>query len=152
MLTKYRTYNDNPFRALEDAFAPFFTAVTAPSYGEGAVARPWTPAVDVVENENALVFKADVPDIKAEDLEVNFENGTLTLKGKREFEKKENGNEKGGYHRIERSYGSFMRAFSLPETVDPEKLTADYKNGVLTVTIGKKEIAKPKAVKVNVQA
>ena len=59
---------------------------------------------------------------------------------------------RGGYHRIERSYGSFMRAFSLPDTVDPEKLTADYKNGVLTVTIGKKEITKPKAVKVNVQA
>jgi HSP20 family protein len=151
MLAKYRPYNElNPFRTFEDAFAPFFQALTAPSYGEGAVARPWTPAVDVVETENDLVFKADVPDIKPEDIEVNFENGTLTLKGKREFEKKE-GNGHGGYHRIERSYGSFMRAFTLPETVDPDKLTADYKNGVLTVTIAKKEIAKPKAVKVNVQ-
>ena len=106
-------------------------------------------AFDRRENENALVFKADVPDIKPEDIEVQFENGTLTLKGKREFEKKE-GNGQGGYHRIERSYGSFMRAFSLPDTVDPDKLTADYKNGVLTVTIAKKEVAKPKAVKVNV--
>jgi HSP20 family protein len=151
MLAKYRPYNDNPFRALEEAFGPFFQAVGAPSYGEGAVARPWTPPVDVVENENDLVFKADLPDINPKDIEVNFENGTLTLKGKREFEKKE-GNGKGGYHRIERSYGSFTRAFSLPETVDPDKLTADYKNGVLTVTIAKKEIAKPKSVKVNVQA
>jgi HSP20 family protein len=145
MIVKYRPFNESSaFRAFEDAFAPFFQA-----YGEGAAARPWTPPVDVVENENALVFKADVPDIKPEDIEVSFDNGTLTLKGKREFEKKE-GN--GGYHRLERSYGSFTRAFTLPDTVDPEKLAADYKNGVLTVTIAKKEIAKPKAVKVNVQA
>jgi HSP20 family protein len=147
MLAKYRPYNElSPFRALEDAFAPFFQA-----YGEGTVARPWTPPVDVVENENHLVFKADLPDVKPEDVEVTFEKGTLILKGKREFERKE-GNGNGGYHRIERSYGSFTRAFSLPETVDPEKLTADYKNGVLTVTIAKKEVAKPKSVKVNVQA
>jgi HSP20 family protein len=152
MLTKYRTYNDNPFRAFEEAFGPLFQAVGAPSYGEGSVARPWTPPVDVLENENALVFKADIPEIKPEDIEVHFENGTLTLKGKREFEKKENGNGQGGYHRIERSYGTFTRAFSLPDTVDPDKLSADYKNGVLTVTIAKKEVAKPKAVKVNVQA
>ena len=78
-----------------------------------------------------------------------MENQTLTIKGERKFEKDE---KVKGYHRIERSYGSFMRAFSLPETVDPEKLTADYRNGVLTVTIAKKEVAKPKAVKVNVQA
>ncbi len=151
MLAKYRPFNElNSLRAFEEAFAPFFQAAVAPSYGEGSVARPWTPAVDVVENENALVFKADVPEIKPEDLEVNFENGTLTMKGKREFEKKENGQD--GYHRIERNYGSFTRAFTLPDTVDPDKLLADYKNGVLTVTIAKKEVAKPKAVKVNVQA
>ena len=144
MLAKYRPFNDlHAFRLFENALAPFLE-------GEGAAAQPWTPPVDVVENENALVFKADVPEIKAEDIDVSFENGTLTLKGKREFEKKEEG--QGGYHRIEQSYGSFMRAFSLPDTVDPEKLTADYKNGVLTVTIAKKEVAKPKAVKVNVQA
>ena len=144
MFAKYRPLNDlHAFRLFENALAPFLQ-------GEGTAAQPWTPPVDVVENENALVFKADVPEIKAEDIDVSFENGTLTLKGKREFEKQENG--QGGYHRIERSYGSFMRAFSLPETVDPEKLTADYRNGVLTVTIAKKEVAKPKAVKVNVQA
>lgn len=143
MIAKYRPFNElSALRLLEDAFVPFF--------GEGAAARPWTPAVDVVENENALVFKADVPEIKPDDIEVSFENGTLTLKGKREFEKQESG--QGGYHRIERNYGSFTRAFTLPDTVDPDKLAADYKNGVLTVTIAKKEVAKPKAVKVNVQA
>jgi HSP20 family protein len=125
-------------------FEPFFQV-----RGEGAVARPWTPAVDVAENENSFVFKADLPDTKPEEIEVSFDQGTLTLKGKREFEKKE---ANGHYQRVERGYGSFSRAFSLPETVDPEKLSADYKNGVLTVTIAKKEIVKPKAVKVNVQA
>jgi len=95
------------------------------------------------------VLKADVPEMRPEDLEVHFENGTLTMKGKREFEKKEEGK---GYHRIERSYGSFVRAFSLPDTVDPEKLNASYNNGTLTVTVGKKEVAKPKSVKVNVAA
>ncbi len=143
MIAKYCPCNDlSALRLLEDAFVPFF--------GEGASARPWTQAVDVVENENSLVLKADVPDIKPADIEVSFEGGTLTLKGKREFGKQENG--QGGYHRIERNYGSFTRAFSLPDTVDPDKLTADYKNGVLTVTIAKKEAAKPKAIKVNVEA
>lgn len=144
MLIKYHPFHEDLgelTRSLQDAFAPFFS--------EGASARPWTPPVDIAETENELVLKADVPELKPEDLEVNYENGTLTLRGKREFEKKDNGK---GYHRIERSYGAFTRAFSLPETVDPEKLTADYKNGVLTVTIAKKEIAKPKAVKVNVHA
>lgn len=153
MVTKYRPYNElNALRLFEDAFAPFFgTALNVPQAGEGGVARPWSPPVDVVEDEHALIFKADIPDIKPEDIEVNFENGTLTLKGKREFEKKEDG-KSGGYHRIERSYGSFTRAFTLPDTVDPDKLGADYKNGVLTVTVAKKEVAKPKAVKVNIQA
>ena len=142
MIAKYRPFNElSALSLLEDAFVPFF--------GEGSAARPWTPAVDVVENENSLVFKADVPELKPENIDVSFENGTLTLKGKREFEKQEAG--QGGYHRIERNYGSFTRAFSLPETVDPDRLVADYKHGVLTVTIAKKEAAKPKAIKVNVQ-
>ncbi|MBM3812367.1 MAG: Hsp20/alpha crystallin family protein [Acidimicrobiia bacterium] len=111
--------------------------------------RPWAPAVDILETENELVLKADLPDVKLEDIEVRMENGTLTLKGKREFEKKDS---EKGYHRIERHYGSFMRAFSLPETVDPEKITADYKNGVLKVAVAKKEVAKPRTVKVNVSA
>jgi len=110
-------------------------------------ARPWSPAVDVYETENELVLKADVPDVDPKNVEVQFENGTLTLKGTRKFDEEKNGK---GYHRIERSYGSFVRAFSLPETVDPEKVKADFKNGVLTVTLQKKEIAKPRPIPVNV--
>ena len=109
--------------------------------------RPWTPAVDIMETENELVLKADVPEVEMKDIDIQLENGTLTLKGERKFEEEKNGR---GYHRIERSYGSFARSFSLPETVDPEKVHADYKNGVLTITLPKKELAKPRSIKVEV--
>ncbi|MFN7925646.1 MAG: Hsp20/alpha crystallin family protein [Bryobacteraceae bacterium] len=148
MLVRYNPWADfgslsNPLKAFDNALQSFFPETHAPAVS------PWTPPVDIVETENELVVKADAPGVKPEDIEVKFEDGTLILKGKREFEKKEDGK---GYHRIERSYGTFMRAFTLPETVDPEKLTADYSNGTLTVSIGKKEVAKPKSVKVNVKA
>jgi HSP20 family protein len=110
--------------------------------------RPWTPSVDILETENELVLKADLPEVDPNQVEIQLENGTLTLKGERKFEQQKNGK---GYHRIERSYGSFVRAFSLPDTVDAEKVKADYKAGVLTVTLPKKEVAKPKSVKVQIQ-
>ncbi len=109
--------------------------------------RPWTPAVDIFETENELVLKADIPDVDAKNVGIQVENGTLTLKGERKFEQENNGK---GFHRIERSYGAFVRAFSLPETVDAEKVKADYKNGVLTITIAKKEVAKPRTINVEV--
>lgn len=109
--------------------------------------RPWSPAVDIFETENELVLKADVPDVDAKNVGIQIENGTLTLKGERKFENEKNGK---GFHRIERSYGSFVRAFSLPNTIEPDKVKADYKNGVLTITLPKKEIAKPRTVNVEV--
>ena len=112
---------------------------------EPASTRPWAPAVDILENENELVIKADLPEIELKDIDIEVENGTLTMKGERKFERKD---ENGGYHRIERNYGSFMRCFSLPDTVDTEKVKAEYKNGVLAITLGKKEVAKPKTIKV----
>ncbi len=127
------------FRMLEDTLNRFFT--------EPASSRPWSPAVDISETENELVLKADLPEMKLEDLDIQLENGTLTLKGERKFEKSDKDR---GYHRIERSYGSFVRAFSLPDYADAEKVAADYKDGVLTVTVPKKEIAKPRAIKVSV--
>ena len=143
-LTKYDPFEmamfpAAPFRALEDTLNRFFS--------EPATSRPWSPAVDIRETENELVLKADLPEMKLEDLDIRMENGTLTLKGERKFEKNE---EDRGYHRIERSYGSFVRAFSLPEYVDAEKISADYKEGVLTVKLPKKEVAKPRAIKVNI--
>jgi HSP20 family protein len=109
--------------------------------------RPWVPAVDIFETENEWVLKADLPEVKMENIDIQIENGTLTLKGERKFQGEENGK---GYHRVERSYGTFARYFTLPETVDSEKVRADYANGVLTVTLPKKEVAKPRTIKVQV--
>ena len=109
--------------------------------------RPWSPAVDIFETEHELVLKADVPEIEMKDIDVQVENGTLTLKGERKFEQEQNGK---GYHRIERGYGSFVRAFTLPDSVDVDKVKAEYKSGVLTVTLAKKEVAKPKTIRVEI--
>jgi HSP20 family protein len=112
-----------------------------------SAARPWAPSVDILETENELVLKADVPGVELKDIDIQVENGTLTLKGERKFEKEEKNK---GFHRLERAYGSFLRYFTVPETVDTEHVRADYQNGVLTVTLPKKEIAKPKSIKVQV--
>jgi HSP20 family protein len=109
--------------------------------------RPWAPAVDIFENESDLVLKADLPEVDPKNVGIQIENGTLTLKGERKFEENKSGK---GYHRIERSYGAFVRAFSLPDTVDAEHVRADYKNGVLTISLPKKEVAKPRTVNIEV--
>ena len=116
-------------------------------FSEPGGARPWAPPVDILETENELVLKADLPDVDVNDIDLRLENGTLTLKGERKFEKEDNSR---GYHRIERGSGSFIRRFRLPETVDTDKVRADYKSGVLKVSLPKKDVARPKAVKVEV--
>jgi HSP20 family protein len=128
-------------RLFEDAFNRMMN--------EPRTGRPWSPAVDIYETENELVLKADVPDVDLKDIEVRVENQTLTVRGERKFEQQENTK---GYHRIERNYGSFVRSFAVPATVDTEKVNATYKNGVLTIALPKKEAAKPRQVKVEVQA
>lgn len=110
--------------------------------------RPWAPSVDILETENEMLLKADLPGVDMKDVDIQLENGTLTLRGERKFESEK---KEGGYHRIERSYGSFARSFTLPETVDAEAVKADYKNGVLTVTLPKKELAKPRQIRVEVK-
>lgn len=144
-LTKYDPFAElaefpTGIRLFQDAVSRLFS--------EPSATRPWAPPVDIYENENELVLKADVPDVPLNDIKIQIENGTLTIQGERKFEKTEG---KGGYHRIERSYGSFVRCFSLPDSVDAEKVTADYKGGVLTVTLAKKELAKPRTIKVDVK-
>jgi HSP20 family protein len=110
--------------------------------------RPWAPSVDVLETENELLLKADLPGVEMQDIDIQMENGTLALRGERKFE---NVTKEGGYHRIERSFGSFARYFTLPDTVSAESVKADYKNGVLTITLPKKELAKPRQIKVEVK-
>jgi HSP20 family protein len=109
--------------------------------------RSWAPPVDIIETDNNLVLKSDLPDVDLKDIDIQIEDGTLTLKGERKFEKED---KSAGYHRMERSYGSFVRCFSLPDTVESDKVKADYRNGVLTVTLPKTEAAKPRTVKVEV--
>jgi len=140
----------NPFPETEDPTGlRLFQDSLSRLFSEPA-SRPWSPAVDIYETENELVLKADIPDVDPKSVGIQLENGTLTLKGERRFEHENNANSHKGFHRIERSYGSFVRAFSLPDTVDGEKVKADYKNGVLTITLPKKEVAKPKTINVQI--
>src|SRR5215467_7537955 len=138
-----------PFRGSYDSqlnrlFSDFFGRTSAEQN-----LTPWVPAVDILENEHELVVKADLPDIKPEELDIRVENNILTIRGERKFEKKV---EEKTYLRVERSYGSFSRSFSLANTVNTEAIKAEYKNGVLTLTVPKREEAKPKQIKVNVEA
>src|ERR1700745_36540 len=107
----------------------------------------WAPAVDIHENEHELVVKADLPGVEAKDLDIRIENNILTIRGERRFEKKVN---EDNYLRVERAYGSFSRSFSLSNTVNPDGIKADYQNGVLSLTVPKREEAKPKQIKVSV--
>jgi HSP20 family protein len=107
----------------------------------------WAPAVDIYETENELVVQADLPDLQDKDIDVRVENNTLTIRGERKFEKDVN---EENYLRIERAYGSFMRSFSLPNTVSSENIRADYRNGVLTLHLAKREESKPKQIKISV--
>jgi len=107
----------------------------------------WAPSVDIYETEHELVVKADLPEVDPKDLDIRVENNILTIRGERKFEKKVS---EENYLRVERSYGSFARSFTLANTVNSEAIKADYQNGVLTLNIPKKEEAKPKQIKVNV--
>jgi HSP20 family protein len=108
----------------------------------------WAPSVDIYETEHELVVKADLPDIKPEELNIRVESNILTIRGERKFEKKV---DEGNYLRVERSYGTFSRSFALANTVNTEAIKANYQNGVLTLRIPKREEAKPKQIKVNVE-
>ena len=108
----------------------------------------FVPAVDIYEDEKKVVLKLEVPGIEEKDLDVSVENNTLTVKGERKFEAEE---KEQNFHRIERRYGSFFRAFTLPSTVDTESVQASYNAGVLKLELSKKPEAQPKQIKINVQ-
>ena len=111
-------------RVFEDAFSRILS--------EPSTNRPWAPSVDIYETENNLVLKADLPDVDIKDIDVRVENQTLSLSGERKFEHEDKGK---GYHRIERNYGRFTRSFAVPNTFDTENISAEFKNGVLTVSL-----------------
>jgi len=139
-----------PFRgvsSLQDQLTRFFDEPFFRGRFDDSALTTWAPPVDIYETENELVFKADLPDIFEKDLDIRLENNMLTIQGERKFEEKI---DKDNYLRVERAYGSFTRSFALPNTVDTEKIHAEYKNGVLTVQMPKRAEAKPKQVKVQV--
>ncbi len=117
-------------------------------YGE-SFGRAWMPAVDIYEtDDHEVVLKAELPEMRREDIHLTFENGVLTLKGERKLEqdvKREN------FQRVERRYGSFSRSFTLPNTVDATRISAAYKDGVLTIRLPQREEAKPKQIAVNAE-
>ena len=139
----------DPFRDLvtmrERMNKLFEDLVTSKGEEKNIVASSWAPAVDIFETDQELVLSAEVPGIDENDIEIHIEDSTLTIKGERKFEhetKEEN------YHRIERSYGSFFRSFSLPSYVDPDKIEAEHENGILKIRMPKRAELKPRKVKI----
>lgn len=112
----------------------------------GATAQ-WAPVVDISEDDKSYTVKVELPEMKREDIKVSVENGVLAISGERKMEKEENGRR---FHRVERSYGSFLRSFSLPDNADPNQVNAQYREGMLTVNVGKSEKAKPRSIEVKV--
>ena len=144
----------DPFRdlvGLQDRmnrmFDESFRGISRPGGEDWALGGSWAPAVDIYEHEGNIVLKAELPGVDPKDVDVRVENNVLTLRGER---KVDNEVKQENYHRVERAYGSFTRSFTLPSVVDLEKIKADYKDGVLKVTLPKREEAKPKQINIQI--
>ena len=148
MITRW----NDPFRELESFRSQmnrlFGDVLPSGRVGDEAPSlAAWAPPVDITETPDQLVFQVELPGFTQDDLKLRAENGVLTLEGERKFEKE---SEKKAYHRVERAYGRFVRAFSLPVNVDPEKINASLVDGVLTVELPKREEAKPKSIPIGI--
>jgi len=130
------TLRDKMNRLFDDAFK---------GEEKDIVSSSWAPSVDIYETENELVLNAEIPGIDEDDIEIKIEDNTLTLHGERKLEEE---TQEENYHRIERSYGSFYRSFSLPHYIDQEKIKAEHDNGVLRIHMPKKPELKPRSVKI----
>ncbi len=143
----------NPFREMEAMQDRILRAMNLNSSRRGDDARQsltvaeWAPSVDISEDANEYLIKAELPEVNKEHVKVTVENGVLAIKGERRFESEQKDKK---FHRIERSYGSFMRSFSMPDDADPDKVSAEFKDGVLQVRLPKCEAKKPKQIEVSV--
>ncbi len=138
----------NQFDQLRNELSQFFNTgrdLDVESAASNVVTSDWVPAVDIKETKNEFILHADIPGVDPKDIDVHMEDGLLTIKGQRETEKTD---EKDGYTRVERSYGSFYRRFSMPDTADADKINAKASNGVLKITIPKQEKALARKIKV----
>ncbi len=141
-----------PFREMEDMQNRLSTLfgrapIRRTNGHEDITLAEWSPLADITEDEREYLIKAELPELKREDVKVTVENGVLTISGERKFEKEE---KKRKFHRVERGYGTFMRSFTLPDDADANKVKAEFKSGLLTVHLPKSEHAKPKQIEVNV--
>ena len=137
----------DPFRELrnlQDEMTRLFIG-TAPRGREEMAGGSWIPSVDIYEDQDKLILEADLPGLNREDFEISVENNVITLKGERKFEKKVEGD---NYHRVERSYGGFTRSFTLPQSVTAEGATADFENGILRVSLPKREETKARKIEI----
>jgi HSP20 family protein len=143
----------NPFREMQDLQNRVLHALQnkAAAAGNGQqksiTVAEWAPAVDITEDATEYLIKAELPEIKREDVKVTVENGMLILSGERRLDKEENGRK---FHRVERAYGSFLRSFHVPEDTDTEKVSAEFKDGVLLIHLPKQEAAKPRQIEVKI--
>ncbi|HZH34778.1 MAG TPA: Hsp20/alpha crystallin family protein [Pyrinomonadaceae bacterium] len=144
-VVRYDPFRD--LRTLQDEVNRLFSSSFSRSgAGEDQMMRgAWNPSVDIFENKDQIVLEAELPGMKPEDVEISIENNVLTLHGERRFEKKD---ENDNFHRVERSYGSFTRSFTLPPTVTSENASAEFQNGVLKLTLAKREEAKARRIEI----
>ena len=143
-ITRYDPFRD--LRSLQDEVNRLFSTNLSRAFGdEGLTRGAWAPSVDIYENKDQIVIEAELPGMRREDFELTIENNVLTLRGERRFEKKD---ESDNYHRVERAYGAFTRSFTLPQTVSSENATAEYNNGVLRVTLQKREEVKARRIEI----
>jgi len=143
-IVRYDPFRD--LRTLQEEVNRLFTGSMPRAFDDEGIARgAWSPSVDIYENKDQIVLEAELPGMKREDFDLSIENNVITLRGQRQFEKKD---ESDNYHRVERSYGSFTRSFTLPNTVTGEGANAEYKNGVLRVTLPKREETKARRIEV----
>jgi HSP20 family protein len=142
-IVRYDPFRD--LRTLQEEVNRLFTGNMARFDDEGIARGSWNPSVDIYENKDQIVLEAELPGMKREDFDLSVENNVITLRGERHFEKKD---ETDSYHRVERSYGSFLRSFTLPNSVSGEGATAEYRNGVLRVTLPKREETKARRIEV----
>ena len=143
-IIKYDPFRE--MRSLQDEVNRLFTSSFSRGNSESDLMRgAWSPQVDIFENKNEIVLEAELAGMKPEDVEISIENNVLTIHGERKFEKKD---ESDNFHRVERSYGSFTRSFTLPPTVQSEDANAQFENGVLRLTLAKREEAKPRRIEI----